>query len=142
MRALGHDLNPSARQYSMFTTFGGRDLIGRDKVLGKVDGRHIYTGYGSGVQSPSSSAASPISPMIAKLFTVLLAATAVSSKLTWADTKFLFSFGDSYTADGYNVSAGINSVVPGPVSSTSPLLWARLAYYFRLAGKKLGPVPE
>ena len=38
---------------------------------------------------------------------------AAAAKLTWADTKFLFTFGDSYTTDGFNISAGVNSPVPG-----------------------------
>jgi hypothetical protein len=39
------------------------------------------------------------------------------TKLTWAKTKFLFTLGDSYTADGFNISAGVNSPVPGYVRS-------------------------
>lgn len=37
-------------------------------------------------------------------------------KLTWGTTEYLFTFGDSYTTDGFNISAGINSPVPGFVS--------------------------
>jgi hypothetical protein len=56
-----------------------------------------------------------------------------SAKLVWKDTKFLVTFGDSYTADGvslfffamrvgaygicwlggFNISAGVDSPVPG-----------------------------
>ena len=39
--------------------------------------------------------------------------TRVDSKLTWATTDFLFTFGDSYTTDGFNISAGVNSPNPG-----------------------------
>ncbi|KAI0723850.1 hypothetical protein C8T65DRAFT_627657 [Cerioporus squamosus] len=45
---------------------------------------------------------------------------AAATKLTWADTKFLFTFGDSYTTDGFNISAGVNSPVPGFTSSNGP----------------------
>ena len=40
-----------------------------------------------------------------------------SSKLTWGSTKFLFTLGDSYTTDGFNISAGVDSPVPGFVSA-------------------------
>ncbi|KAF8607979.1 hypothetical protein BDV93DRAFT_285120 [Ceratobasidium sp. AG-I] len=49
----------------------------------------------------------------------LLAASSASA-LTWGSTKYLFVFGDSYTATGYNVSAGINSPTPGWTSSNGP----------------------
>ena len=42
--------------------------------------------------------------------------TITQAKLTWEETKFLFAFGDSYTTDGFNISAGIDSPVPGFVS--------------------------
>ncbi|KAF9261233.1 hypothetical protein L218DRAFT_507446 [Marasmius fiardii PR-910] len=41
-------------------------------------------------------------------------------KLTWGTTKFLFTFGDSYTTDGFNISAGVNSPVPNFTSSNGP----------------------
>ena len=47
---------------------------------------------------------------------LLWATVTVHSKLTWGATKFLFTFGDSYTTDGFNISAGVNSPVPGFVS--------------------------
>lgn len=47
---------------------------------------------------------------------LLWTAAAVHGKLTWGTTKFLFTFGDSYTTDGFNISAGVNSPVPGFVS--------------------------
>ncbi|KAI0929269.1 hypothetical protein AcV5_006570 [Taiwanofungus camphoratus] len=51
----------------------------------------------------------------------LLSAVAVTSgQLIWNSTKFLFVFGDSYTTDGYNVSAGVNSPDPGYTSSNGP----------------------
>lgn len=39
----------------------------------------------------------------------------ISAKLTWASTKYLYVFGDSYTTTGYNVSAGVDSPTPGYV---------------------------
>ncbi|KAI0093767.1 hypothetical protein BDY19DRAFT_918812 [Irpex rosettiformis] len=51
---------------------------------------------------------------------VLLGATIVSSQLTWGSTEFLFTFGDSYTTDGFNISAGVDSPVPGFTSSNGP----------------------
>ncbi|KAF8077567.1 hypothetical protein FPV67DRAFT_1403446 [Lyophyllum atratum] len=49
-----------------------------------------------------------------------LSVTPTFGKLTWGDTKFLFTFGDSYTTDGFNISAGIDSPVPGFTSSNGP----------------------
>lgn len=46
---------------------------------------------------------------------LLLGATA-SAKLAWNSTQFLFTFGDSYTTDGFNISAGVDSPNPGFVS--------------------------
>jgi len=46
--------------------------------------------------------------------------TLANAKLTWGNTKFLFAFGDSYTTDGFNISAGVNSPVPGFTSSNGP----------------------
>ncbi|KAL7283711.1 hypothetical protein ACG7TL_003147 [Trametes sanguinea] len=51
---------------------------------------------------------------------VLTATAAVSAKLTWGTTEFLFTFGDSYTTDGFNISAGVDSPVPGFTSSNGP----------------------
>ncbi|KAF9818645.1 hypothetical protein IEO21_02625 [Rhodonia placenta] len=51
---------------------------------------------------------------------VLSAAKLVSGQLYWNETKFLFTFGDSYTTDGYNISAGVNSPDPGYTSSNGP----------------------
>ncbi|KZT23977.1 carbohydrate esterase family 16 protein [Neolentinus lepideus HHB14362 ss-1] len=48
------------------------------------------------------------------------ASAAVAQQLTWGTTKYFFVFGDSYTTDGYNVSAGINSPDPGYTSSNGP----------------------
>ncbi|KAI0362560.1 hypothetical protein OH77DRAFT_63683 [Trametes cingulata] len=55
-----------------------------------------------------------------KASSLLCAASAVSAKLTWGTTKFLFTFGDSYTTDGFNISAGVDSPVPGFTSSNGP----------------------
>ncbi|KAF9462717.1 hypothetical protein BDZ94DRAFT_1290124 [Collybia nuda] len=41
-------------------------------------------------------------------------------KLTWSRTKFLFTFGDSYTTTGFNISAGVDSPVPNFTSSNGP----------------------
>lgn len=38
------------------------------------------------------------------------------ARLIWGTTEFLFTFGDSYTTDGFNISAGVDSPVPGFVS--------------------------
>lgn len=59
------------------------------------------------------------------LLTVALSASAfklssATAKLTWADTKYMIVFGDSYTTNGYNISAGIDSSVPGFTSSNGP----------------------
>jgi len=43
-----------------------------------------------------------------------------ASALTWGTTKFLFVFGDSYTTTGFNISAGIDSPVPGFTASNGP----------------------
>ena len=51
---------------------------------------------------------------------LLWAAVAAHSKLTWGTTKFLFTFGDSYTTDGFNISAGVNSPEPGFVRVWDP----------------------
>ncbi|KAI0665253.1 hypothetical protein C8Q70DRAFT_1049410 [Cubamyces menziesii] len=53
-------------------------------------------------------------------YILLSAASTVSAKLTWGTTKFLFTFGDSYTTDGFNISAGVDSLVPGFTSSNGP----------------------
>ncbi|KAI0636569.1 hypothetical protein C8Q77DRAFT_511224 [Trametes polyzona] len=58
--------------------------------------------------------------LFGKASVLLSAASAVSAKLTWGSTKFLFTFGDSYTTDGFNISAGVNSPVPGFTSSNGP----------------------
>jgi len=48
----------------------------------------------------------------------LLSVGAVSaSTLSWNATEYLFVFGDSYTTDGYNISAGVDSPDPGYTSS-------------------------
>jgi len=49
---------------------------------------------------------------------ILNPATLVDCK--WNTTKFLFTFGDSYTTDGFNISAGVDSLVPGFTSSNGP----------------------
>jgi len=54
-----------------------------------------------------------------RLFFGLSAVTLVSG-LKWNATQFLFTFGDSYTTDGFNISAGVNSPVPGFTSSNGP----------------------
>nr|VWP00222.1 N/A [Ganoderma boninense] len=48
---------------------------------------------------------------------LLSALSIASAKLTWGTTQFLFTFGDSYTTDGFNISAGVDSPVPGFVGA-------------------------
>ncbi|KAJ7758284.1 GDSL lipase/esterase [Mycena metata] len=59
------------------------------------------------------------------------------AKLTWGNTKFLFVFGDSYTTTGFNISAGIDSVDPGNVSSNGPNWVQALRDTFNVAGTKI-----
>ncbi|KAJ3568298.1 hypothetical protein NP233_g5806 [Leucocoprinus birnbaumii] len=54
------------------------------------------------------------------LAAALCFATTGSTKLAWKDTKFLFAFGDSYTTDGFNISAGVDSPVPNFTSANGP----------------------
>lgn len=61
-----------------------------------------------------------VSTRLAAVFGSLLAASTCASALTWGSTKYFFVFGDSYTTTGYNVSAGIDSSVPGWTSSNGP----------------------
>jgi len=51
---------------------------------------------------------------------VLSISSLASAKLTWGTTKFLFTFGDSYTTTGFNISAGVDSPNPGDTSSNGP----------------------
>lgn len=46
----------------------------------------------------------------------LLCSSSFVSALSWNATEYMFVFGDSYTTDGYNVSAGVSSPVPGYVN--------------------------
>ena len=48
--------------------------------------------------------------------TASLLATPAVFATPWNATEYMFVFGDSYTADGYNISAGVNSPTPGWVS--------------------------
>jgi len=59
------------------------------------------------------------------------------AKLTWGNTEFLFTFGDSYTTTGFNISAGIDSVDPGDVSSNGPNWVQNLRDTFNVAGTKI-----
>ncbi|KAI0780518.1 hypothetical protein BD413DRAFT_4268 [Trametes elegans] len=52
---------------------------------------------------------------------LLSAASAVSAALAWNDTQYVFAFGDSYTSDGFNISAGVDSPVPGTTWSNGPI---------------------
>ncbi|KAJ3014375.1 hypothetical protein NUW54_g1322 [Trametes sanguinea] len=65
---------------------------------------------------------------------VLTAAAAVSAKLTWGTTKFLFTFGDSYTTDGFNISAGVDSPVPGFLLDVSHRIKDNGASYTKTPG--------
>ncbi|KAF8121981.1 carbohydrate esterase family 16 protein [Boletus edulis] len=50
----------------------------------------------------------------------LAASFSIASAIPWNATEYMFVFGDSYTTDGYNISAGINSPEPGYTSSNGP----------------------
>ncbi|PCH37931.1 carbohydrate esterase family 16 protein [Wolfiporia cocos MD-104 SS10] len=59
------------------------------------------------------------------LFWTLLGAlsaakVASGQQLYWNATKFLFTLGDSYTTDGFNITLGVNSTDPGYTSSNGP----------------------
>lgn len=56
--------------------------------------------------------------LFGKAAALLSTVSAVSAKLTWGSTKFLFAFGDSYTTDGFNISAGVDSLVPDFVGAS------------------------
>jgi len=57
--------------------------------------------------------------------------------LTWGNTKFLMAFGDSYTTDGFNISAGVGSPVPGFTSSNGPNWVQALGSTFNVANTKV-----
>ncbi|KAG6370077.1 carbohydrate esterase family 16 protein [Boletus reticuloceps] len=44
----------------------------------------------------------------------------IASAIPWNATEYIFVFGDSYTSDGYNISAAIDSPEPGYTSSNGP----------------------
>ncbi|KAH9484465.1 Acetylesterase [Psilocybe cubensis] len=71
------------------------------------------------------------------IFVASLAISCTCAKLAWKDTKFLFTFGDSYTTDGFNISAGVNSPVPGFVSSNGPNWVQALGSTYNVAGTKI-----
>ena len=50
-------------------------------------------------------------PLAASLFSI-----PVTSAVRWNATEYMFVFGDSYTTNGYDISAGIDSPDPGHVS--------------------------
>ena len=54
-----------------------------------------------------------------KVYCLLSTLSIASAKLTWGTTQFLFTFGDSYTTDGFNISAGVDSPVPNDVGAGS-----------------------
>lgn len=64
--------------------------------------------------------------LIWKASCLLSALSIASAKLTWGTTQFLFTFGDSYTTDGFNISAGVDSPVPGFVGAR----YATIATHF------------
>ncbi|KAF5331030.1 hypothetical protein D9619_005261 [Psilocybe cf. subviscida] len=72
----------------------------------------------------------------ASLGILSLAISSCSAKLAWKDTKFMVVFGDSYTTDGYNISAGVNSPTPGWTSSNGPNWVGALANTYNVAGTK------
>ncbi|KAF9447593.1 carbohydrate esterase family 16 protein [Macrolepiota fuliginosa MF-IS2] len=57
-------------------------------------------------------------------FILLVSLPWTSARLRWKNTRFFFAFGDSYTTDGYNISAGVNSPVPD-FTSANGLNWAQ-----------------
>jgi len=63
--------------------------------------------------------------------------SSTQAKLTWANTKFFFVFGDSYTTTGFNISLGVDSVDPGFVSSNGPNWVQALRDTFNVAGTKV-----
>ena len=50
----------------------------------------------------------------------------VASAIPWNATDYLFVFGDSYSSDGYNISAGINPTGVGHVSVNYPYHCSKL----------------
>ncbi|KIK75956.1 carbohydrate esterase family 16 protein, partial [Paxillus rubicundulus Ve08.2h10] len=60
-----------------------------------------------------------LSRRLLALATSLLSTSGVFG-IPWNATEYMFVFGDSYTADGYNVSAGVDPPVPGHTSSNGP----------------------
>ncbi|KDR73729.1 hypothetical protein GALMADRAFT_228181 [Galerina marginata CBS 339.88] len=70
------------------------------------------------------------------LFLVSLAGTS-SAKLAWKDTKFLVTFGDSYTTDGFNITNGPDSPVPGFTSSNGPNWVQALGSTYNVANTKV-----
>ncbi|KAG8734871.1 hypothetical protein FRC12_014203 [Ceratobasidium sp. 428] len=77
-----------------------------------------------------------VSARFAAVVGSLLASTCASA-LSWNSTKYFFVFGDSYTASGYNVSAGINSPNPGWTSSNGPNWPMYLAGTYNVTNTKL-----
>ncbi|KAJ7286505.1 hypothetical protein C8J57DRAFT_1497157 [Mycena rebaudengoi] len=75
--------------------------------------------------------------LLLRIFGLLCFLASSHAKLTWSKTKFLFVFGDSYTATGYNVSAGVNSVDPGFTSSNGPNWVMALRDTFNVGGTKV-----
>ncbi|KAF8163693.1 SGNH hydrolase-type esterase domain-containing protein [Crassisporium funariophilum] len=71
---------------------------------------------------------------------IVLASLAVSScsaVIPWGSTQFLMAFGDSYTTDGFNISAGVNSPVPGFTSSNGPNWVQQLGSTYNVANTKV-----
>ncbi|KAJ7150123.1 GDSL lipase/esterase [Mycena crocata] len=67
----------------------------------------------------------------------LCLATLANAKLTWNRTQFLFVFGDSYTATGFNISAGVDSAESGRTSSNGPNWVQTLSTWYNVAGTKV-----
>lgn len=64
------------------------------------------------------------------LVSFALSIGSASAKLTWGTTKFLFTFGDSYTTTGFNISAGVDSPVPGFVGARCPTAYHPSSHAF------------
>ncbi|KAF8969580.1 GDSL lipase/esterase [Flammula alnicola] len=70
-------------------------------------------------------------------FLASLAISSCAAKLSWADTKFLITLGDSYTTDGFNISAGVDSPVPGFTSSNGPNWVQQLGSTYNVGNTKV-----
>lgn len=66
------------------------------------------------------------------LLTAILSTASVTAKLRWADTEFFIAFGDSYTWDSFNISAGVTSPTPKSIPPGSVRPHTSSVQYTRL----------